>query len=62
MMRIGEIAKIAHCEVETIRFYEQEHLLDAPAREANGYRLYTDNHLIQLNSLSIFRHGFTRCP
>jgi DNA-binding transcriptional MerR regulator len=41
MMRIGEIAKIAHCEVETIRFYEQEHLLDAPAREANGYRLYT---------------------
>lgn len=47
-MRIGELAKHAHCDVETIRFYEQDKLLDAPAREANGYRLYTDRHLVQL--------------
>jgi len=47
-MRIGELAKRAHCEVETIRFYEQDKLLDVPAREANGYRLYTDTHLQQL--------------
>lgn len=47
-MRIGELAKRAHCDVETIRFYEQDNLLDVPAREANGYRLYADKHLKQL--------------
>ncbi len=48
-MRIGELAKQSDCEVETIRFYEREGLLDAPAREANGYRSYGDAHLVQLN-------------
>lgn len=47
-MRIGELAKRAYCDVETIRFYEQDNLLDSPAREANGYRLYADKHLQQL--------------
>ena len=37
-MRIGELAKHGDCDVETLRFYEREGLLDAPAREANGYR------------------------
>ena len=48
-MRIGELAKQSDCDVETIRFYEREGLLDAPAREANGYRSYTDVQLVQLN-------------
>lgn len=48
-MRIGELARQSHCDVETVRFYEREGLLDAPAREANGYRRYTDAHLVQLN-------------
>lgn len=48
-MRIGELAKQSDCDVETIRFYEREGLLDAPAREANGYRSYADAHLVQLN-------------
>ena len=47
-MRIGELAQRGHCDVETIRFYEQEKLLDTPMREANGYRSYTDTHLLQL--------------
>ncbi len=47
-MRIGELAKRAHCDVETIRFYEQEKLLDMPPREANGYRFYNTIHLLQL--------------
>ena len=37
-MRIGELARRAACDVETVRFYEREQLLDAPAREDNGYR------------------------
>lgn len=48
-MRIGELAKRADCDVETVRFYEREGLLDAPARESNGYRRYAEAHLVQLN-------------
>jgi Cd(II)/Pb(II)-responsive transcriptional regulator len=48
-MRIGEFAKRGDCDVETVRFYEREGLLDAPAREANGYRRYAEAHLVQLN-------------
>ncbi|MEM5420540.1 MULTISPECIES: Cd(II)/Pb(II)-responsive transcriptional regulator [Paraburkholderia] len=48
-MRIGELARCAHCDVETVRFYEREGLLDEPARETNGYRSYTAVHAAQLN-------------
>ena len=48
-MRIGELARRGECDVETIRFYEREGLIDAPAREANGYRRYAEAHLAQLN-------------
>lgn len=48
-MRIGELAKLSHCDVETVRFYEREGLLDQPGREANGYRKYSEEHLTQLN-------------
>jgi Cd(II)/Pb(II)-responsive transcriptional regulator len=48
-MRIGELAQRGDCDVETVRFYEREGLLDVPAREANGYRRYAEAHLVQLN-------------
>ena len=48
-MKIGELAQRGACSVETVRFYEREGLLEAPTREANGYRRYTDAHLVQLN-------------
>ncbi|NOV25640.1 Cd(II)/Pb(II)-responsive transcriptional regulator [Cupriavidus necator] len=48
-MRIGELSRSSGCDVETIRYYEREGLLDAPRREANGYRRYDDAHLVQLN-------------
>jgi Cd(II)/Pb(II)-responsive transcriptional regulator len=48
-MKIGELAQRSTCGVETVRFYEREGLLEAPTREANGYRSYTDAHLVQLN-------------
>jgi Cd(II)/Pb(II)-responsive transcriptional regulator len=48
-MRIGELAKQSVCDVETIRYYEREGLLDAPQREDNGYRRYAEGHLRQLN-------------
>lgn len=47
-MRIGELAQRSDCEVETVRFYEREGLIDVPAREVNGYRTYSELHLVQL--------------
>jgi Cd(II)/Pb(II)-responsive transcriptional regulator len=48
-MQIGELAKLAGCEVETIRYYEREKLLSAPTRSPSGYRQYRSEHLGELN-------------
>jgi len=48
-MKIGELAARAGCDVQTVRFYEREGLLEEPAREQSGYRKYADKHLTQLN-------------
>lgn len=48
-MKIGEVAARAGCDVQTVRFYEREGLLEEPAREASGYRRYAERHLTRLN-------------
>ena len=48
-MRIGELARQAGVDVQTIRYYEREGLLEAPARTAGGYRAYGPAHLERLN-------------
>lgn len=48
-MKIGELAARAGCDVQTVRFYEREGLLDAPARTDSGYRSYDAKHLDRLN-------------
>ena len=48
-MLIGELAKLAGCEVETIRYYEREQLLSKPERSNAGYRHYQGEHLGELN-------------
>lgn len=52
-MKIGELALRAGCDVQTVRFYEREGLLEAPERDPSGYRRYQDRHLTQL---SFVRH------
>ncbi|WP_286758453.1 Cd(II)/Pb(II)-responsive transcriptional regulator [Ralstonia sp. RL] len=47
-MKIGELSRRTGCQVETIRFYEQEGLLAAPARSQGNYRLYDDAHVERL--------------
>ena len=47
-MRIGELAAATGVDVETIRYYEREGLLQPPARRANGYRAYGKGHLERL--------------
>lgn len=39
-MRIGELAEQVGVSVETIRYYEQQGLLEKPARSASNYRRY----------------------
>ncbi len=47
-MQIGELARATGVDAETIRFYERSGLLPEPARQANGYRDYTRDHLERL--------------
>lgn len=52
-MQIKELARATGVDVETIRFYEKNGLLPAPARRDNGYRDYVAFHL---ERLSFIRH------
>jgi Cd(II)/Pb(II)-responsive transcriptional regulator len=48
-MKIGELAASAGCDVQTVRFYEREGLLEEPGRDASGYRSYDQRHLSRVN-------------
>ncbi|MFZ5957347.1 Cd(II)/Pb(II)-responsive transcriptional regulator [Pseudomonas sp. QL9] len=52
-MKIGELAKLTGCPVETIRYYEREGLLPEPARTGGNYRHYDSSHV---DRLSFIRH------
>jgi Cd(II)/Pb(II)-responsive transcriptional regulator len=47
-MKIGELAKVAHCSVETIRYYEKEALLPITARSEGNFRVYGAAHVERL--------------
>lgn len=47
-MKIGELAESAATPVETIRYYEREGLLAAPARSDANYRVYGPAHAERL--------------
>ena len=53
-MKIGELARRTGCDVQTVRFYEREGLLEEPEREASGYRRYAEGHL---SRLKFIRHS-----
>lgn len=47
-LKIGELARRTHCQVETIRYYEKAGLLPPPVRTEANYRLYHDAHVDRL--------------
>ncbi len=55
-MQIGDLAKQASVNVQTIRFYERRKLLPEPARTASGYRQYGPG---ELNRLKFIRQAKT---
>ncbi len=54
-MKIGELAAQAGCDVQTVRFYEREGLLEEPARTASGYRAYDTQHVSRLRFIRHLR-------
>lgn len=52
-VKIGELAKLADCQVVTIRYYEKEGLLQDPVRTEGGYRLYRE---ADVERLKFIRH------
>lgn len=45
----GQIAEIAGLHPNTVRMYEEWGFITKPKRKANGYRVYNDIHIRQLN-------------
>jgi len=48
-MKIGELARLAATNVETIRYYERDGLLPIPARSEGNYRIYGEAHVHRLS-------------
>jgi len=52
---ISQVSKIAGISIRTLHYYDQQNLL-VPLRDSeNGYREYTDQHMIVLQQILIYR-------
>jgi MerR family transcriptional regulator, copper efflux regulator len=59
-MQIGELARRAGVNVQTVRYYERRGLLPEPERRASGYREYTADNLERLQFIRRAQElGFT---
>jgi MerR family transcriptional regulator, mercuric resistance operon regulatory protein len=59
-LTIGELARGAGVNVETVRYYERRGLIDEPPRSPSGYRQYSDDDLWRLQFIGrAKRLGFT---
>jgi len=54
-MKIGELAAASSTPIETIRYYERERLLPAPARTQGNFRVYEAPHLERLQFIRYCR-------
>lgn len=48
VFKIGELAKLAKVNIQTIRYYERQKILSPAFRKANGYRVYDEDSLKKL--------------
>lgn len=59
-MNISQAAKLSGLSSKTIRFYEQQGIIEAAVRANNGYRVYNDKQLEQLRFIKRTRDlGFS---
>lgn len=54
-MKIGDLATASSTAIDTIRYYEREGLLPAPARTQGGFRVYEPIHLERLQFIRFCR-------
>ncbi len=47
-LRAGEISKAMGIAKDTLRYYEKEGFISKPARSANGYRQYGQQHIKEI--------------
>ena len=52
---VSQLSKLAGISVRTLHYYDQIGLLKAIRREDNGFREYTDNHVVQLQQILLYR-------
>lgn len=53
-LTIGQLARRAHVNRETVRYYERRRLLQRPARSIAGYRVFSDD---PVQRLRFIRHA-----
>ena len=60
VMRIKEVSQLTGLSKKTIRFYEEEGLIDPEKTYQNGraYRTYTQAHIQTLNDVALLRQIF----
>ncbi len=59
-LTIGQLAKEANVNIETIRFYERRGLIPEPPRQESGYRQYTPDYAIRIKFIKRAQEvGFT---
>ncbi|MGK7370448.1 MAG: MerR family DNA-binding transcriptional regulator, partial [Candidatus Halalkalibacterium sp. M3_1C_030] len=46
--KIGEVARRASVNKETVRYYEKRELIPKPDRRRSGYRIFTQRHIDQI--------------
>ncbi|MES9858721.1 MAG: MerR family transcriptional regulator [Sedimenticola sp.] len=57
--KIGEVASLLATSIRTIRYYEEEFLIE-PIRTEKGTRLYSDSHILRLKAiLNLTHNGFS---
>jgi Hg(II)-responsive transcriptional regulator len=54
VMTIGQLARRARVNRETVRYYERRRLLQRPSRSVTGYRVFSDD---ALRRLRFIRHA-----
>ncbi|TET43841.1 heavy metal-responsive transcriptional regulator [candidate division TA06 bacterium] len=47
-LTIGQLAKRAHVNIETVRYYERRGLMPEPTRRESGYRQYSQDDVARL--------------
>lgn len=59
-MKTKQVIEQTGLSKDTLRFYEREQLITPPSRDINGYRIYNETIIEQLNMITMAKNlGFT---